>query len=1721
MKHLNILSKPILALVAFAGMGLTAAAQPLSGTYTVGGTAPNYATLSDAVTALNTKGVSGPVTLNLRNGTYAERVEVKNITGASATNRITIKSENNNAANVTVAINATSTATNFTIKLANASYVTLKHLTIKNDGTTYGRALVLEGTASNDSVLNCNLSTITRTASSTNTVVVFADPLTGADNVFMNNAISNGSYGLYYSGTNTTTLTDRGVFINNRFENQYTYATYFYYTNDLKFIGNTITTNSASTAYYGIRVYYGDGAQQIIGNKVSGAKGGYAMYLYYNDADANNKGIVANNVVTIGSASATANGIRSYYSSNQKIYNNSVNILSASATAGYAGYFYYSNATTYVGNEIYNNVFANTGGGYSMYVYNPTFDNKFDYNNLYTSGAKLVDRGTPAADFLTLKEWRAAHGLDMNSISYNPGFTSTTDLTPDPGNPASWSLNGRGVHIAGNDRDVNGNTRVTDRTLGVPDIGAYEFTPTATPPAATASPATPVAGGTQYFTFGEDSVAAITWDAASIASSSVTVRQYTGTMPAGIGTLSPTSTYFYVDISVPPGTYNHTTDIYYKEPWVGTVASESALRLAKKNGTNPWVGSSPAVSKADVTRRIINTPGLTTFGWFTGIDVANNAGVSAITEPVGYKCAGTYAVKAKIKNNGSNTLNTLKIEWSIDGVLQPVINLSNPLPILGEEEITLGNIVLNGKRKEIKVWTSEPNGFTDPVESDDTAKASVNSGLNGIYTVGGTTPDYNTVSDAVNDLNASGICGPVTFNIRDGNYAGQARLNKIDGMAAANRIVFQSESGNKNAVVLNFAPAAAAENYVFSLNNASFVTIRNLTLRNTGADFGRVLEMTEGASLDSVLNCVIEGPVRTVASSNTSLLFADPLTGSNNVFIGNDFNNGSYGLYYSGTGTTNLTDGGVFLNNNFRDQYTYATYFYYTNNLKFNYNTITTTSSDNLFYGVRTYYSDGAQEIIGNRISGALGGYAMYLYYNDGTPTAKGIVANNVISIGSATNTAQGIRSYYSSNQRIYNNSVNILSASLTAGVAGYFYYSSTTYTGNEIYNNVFANNGGGYAMYVYNPTYNNIWDYNNLYTTGAKLIDRGTPAAEYANLSEWRAAGKQDLNSISYNPGFTSNTDLAPNPGSPASWSLNGRGIHIAGNGSDINGNVRVTAKADGVPDIGAFEFTPTSTPPDATAVPANAAPGAVQHYLFGEDTVATITWNAQLKVTTPLSVKQYTGTKPLQMTTPMANAHPYFYTAIDEGLGRTFDFNTELYYKEPWLGTTGAEAKLKMAHNTANNWVGYSDNSNADVTGNIVIAKDLNRFGYFTVIDSGAVPSAYIVALGSTIICSGDSVTLRANTGAGLTYRWYKDGVAISGAFGNTYKAKARGDYYVTVSSATSIARSAHITVTVVAPPAATISYTGAPNICPGGGSISFNGGNAADVTYQWQLNDVDIPGAVTSNFSSTSAGKYTLKVTNLGCTVTSAPVNITAGPLVVSLGRDTGMCYDANKPFILDAGYPGAKYRWSTGDTTQTIKAGPSANEYWVEVIAGPNCIDRDTVEVLTKPTPTVTGISYKKDGFNTYYFTPAGARNVNIYLWIFDRNGVITTFNGEIPPPQVYENNMIVKLVVANDCGNDTTTLVNWTTSIEEAGRTMPEVNIYPNPATNYTTIELNGNANMNEVIIVSSVGSVVYKQAMPEGTKTTRVDVSNFAAGNYMVRIRAGEDVITKAISVVR
>jgi hypothetical protein len=75
----------------------------------------------------------------------------------------------------------------------------------------------------------------------------------------------------------------------------------------------------------------------------------------------------------------------------------------------------------------------------------------------------------------------------------------------------------------------------------------------------------------------------------------------------------------------------------------------------------------------------------------------------------------------------------------------------------------------------------------------------------------------------------------------------------------------------------------------------------------------------------------------------------------------------------------------------------------------------------------------------------------------------------------------------------------------------------------------------------------------------------------------------------------------------------------------------------------------------------------------------------------------------------------------------------------------------------------------------------------------------NASITPGGSTTFCTGGSVKLYANTCAGYTYIWKKDGSVISGATGSTYTATTAGKYQLQITQAGVNAWSSLVTVIV----------------------------------------------------------------------------------------------------------------------------------------------------------------------------------------------------------------------------------------------------------------------------------------------------------------------------------
>jgi hypothetical protein len=144
---------------------------------------------------------------------------------------------------------------------------------------------------------------------------------------------------------------------------------------------------------------------------------------------------------------------------------------------------------------------------------------------------------------------------------------------------------------------------------------------------------------------------------------------------------------------------------------------------------------------------------------------------------------------------------------------------------------------------------------------------------------------------------------------------------------------------------------------------------------------------------------------------------------------------------------------------------------------------------------------------------------------------------------------------------------------------------------------------------------------------------------------------------------------------------------------------------------------------------------------------------------------------------------------------------------------------------------------------------------------------------------ICHSNNVNMNVLiSGTGLSYQWYRDGVAIAGATSISYATNVPAYYTVNVSNGACSQMISGITLT----------NSPLPVIVTSGGGVLSAGRFAS---YQWYLDGVAISGATDSSYTATTPGSYTvITTTGSGCVDQSSPY-------VVLPGTGVGVVTDKN--------------------------------------------------------------------------------------------------------------------------------------------------------------------------------------------------------------------------------
>lgn len=245
-----------------------------------------------------------------------------------------------------------------------------------------------------------------------------------------------------------------------------------------------------------------------------------------------------------------------------------------------------------------------------------------------------------------------------------------------------------------------------------------------------------------------------------------------------------------------------------------------------------------------------------------------------------------------------------------------------------------------------------------------------------------------------------------------------------------------------------------------------------------------------------------------------------------------------------------------------------------------------------------------------------------------------------------------------------------------------------------------------------------------------------------------------------------------------------------------------------------------------------------------------------------------------------------------------------------------------------------------------------------------------------------SGSSATFSVvASGSGLSYQWYKDSAAISGATGSSYTvasadSTAAGSYFVRITNAGGTVDSNSVTLTIAAATAPRITAQPSSKTVSAGSSATFSvtASGTAPLTYQWYKDGVAVSGATSSTLTvssvtSAKAGGYYVTVTNGSGSTTSSTATLTVVTAPVITTQPASQSVDLNSPatFTVVASGSGLSYQWyknglavsgATGASYTVLSTIANEGEYRVKVTNSAGSVTSNIARLTVVGPPTIT-------------------------------------------------------------------------------------------------------------------------------------------------------------------
>ncbi|WP_170878379.1 Ig-like domain-containing protein [Daejeonella lutea] len=414
---------------------------------------------------------------------------------------------------------------------------------------------------------------------------------------------------------------------------------------------------------------------------------------------------------------------------------------------------------------------------------------------------------------------------------------------------------------------------------------------------------------------------------------------------------------------------------------------------------------------------------------------------------------------------------------------------------------------------------------------------------------------------------------------------------------------------------------------------------------------------------------------------------------------------------------------------------------------------------------------------------------------------------------------------------------------------------------------------------------------------------------------------------------------------------------------------------------------------------------------------------------------------------------------------------------------------------------WTGGTTSTTEDLTNlsagsYTVFVKDVNNCSATaTIIITQPAAALSVTSTKSDVLCFGastGSINLTSAGGTGpYTYSWTGGITATTEDLTNL----AAGSYTVTVTDANNCSATATITITQPAA-ALTLSSTQVNVLCFGAstGSINLTAiGGTGSYTYSWTGGTT----AITEDLTNLAAGTYTVTVSDANNCSATATITITqpAAALSLTSTKSNVVCFGASTGSInltATGGTGPYTYSW-TGGTTATTEdlTNLSAASYTVTVTDANNCSATATITIAQPAaaltlTSTQTNVLCFGASTGSINLTAAGGTGAYTYSW----TGGITATTEDLT--NLAAGSYTVILTDANNCSATATITITQPAAAMTLSSTQVDVLCF--------------GASTGSINLTATGGTGAYTYSWTGGTTASTEDLTNLAAGTYMVTV---------------